>query len=112
MVNLYLYTYENQYMSDLISNDKVKVRHFHETKRFVDDLGTLNDGGAFNDVYKDIDIYPTELQLKVEHSGTHATFLNFLDIAVIHYSLYVYICMYVYIHAQNDGNWAQPLNTF
>ena len=87
-------------MSDLISNDKVKVRHFHETKRFVDDLGTLNDGGAFNDIYKDIDIYPTELQLKVEHSGTHVTFLNFLDITVIHYSLYIYIyvCMYIYMH--------------
>ena len=38
-------------------------------------LGTLNDGGALNDVY----IYPPILQLKVEHCGTHATFLN-LDI--------------------------------
>ena len=38
-------------------------------------------GGVFNDVYKEI--YPRELQLKVEHSGngTHATFLN-LDITV------------------------------
>ena len=61
-------------MSELISNDKVKVRHFNATKRFIDDLGTLNDGGAFNDIYKDI--YPPELQVKVEHSSTHATFLN------------------------------------
>ena len=66
-------------MSELISNEKVKARHFHATKRSIDDLGTLNNGGAFNDVYKDI--YPPELQLKVEHSGTHATFLN-LDIPV------------------------------
>ena len=29
--NLFLYTYENEYMSELISNDKAKVRHFHET---------------------------------------------------------------------------------
>ena len=36
-------------------------------------------GGVFNDVYKEI--YPRELQLKVEHSGTHSTFLN-LDITV------------------------------
>ena len=35
--------------------------------------------GVFNDVYKEI--YSPELQLKVEHSGTHATFLN-LDITV------------------------------
>ena len=61
-------------MSEFISNDKVKARHFHATECFIDDLGTLNDGGAFNDVYKDI--YPPELQLKAKHSSTHATFLN------------------------------------
>ena len=77
--NLFLYTYENKYMSELISSDKVKACHFHATKRFIYDLGTLNDGGVFNDVYKDI--YPPELQLKVEHSGTYATFLN-LDITL------------------------------
>ena len=38
--NLFLYTYENEYMSEPISNDKVKARHFHATKRFIDDLGT------------------------------------------------------------------------
>ena len=32
-------------MLELISNDKVKSRHFHATKRFIDDLGTLSDGG-------------------------------------------------------------------
>ena len=66
-------------MCELISNNKVKACHFHATKHFIDNPGTLNDGDAFNDVYKDI--YPPELQLKVEHSGTHATFLN-LDITV------------------------------
>ena len=40
-------------MSELVSNDKVKTRYFHVTKRFIDDLVTLNDGGVFNDVYKD-----------------------------------------------------------
>ena len=34
-------------MSEHTSNDKVKVHHFHATKRFIDDLGTLNDGGKF-----------------------------------------------------------------
>ena len=77
--NLFLHTYENGCMSELISNDKVKACHFHANKRFIDDLGTLNDGGVFNDVYKDI--YPPEFQLKVEHSGTHGTFLH-LDITV------------------------------
>ena len=77
--NLFLQTYENEYMSELISNDKVKAHHFNATKRLIDDLGTLNDGSVFNDVYKDI--YLLELQLKDEHSGTHVTFLN-LDITV------------------------------
>ena len=54
--SLFLYTHKNEYMSELISNDKVKAHYFHATKRFIDDLGTLNDGGVFNDVYKDI--YP------------------------------------------------------
>ena len=57
----------------------MKARHFQAIKHFIDDTGILNDGGEFNDVYKDI--YPPELELKVERSGTHATFLN-LDITV------------------------------
>ena len=77
--NLFLYAYESNYMSDLIALDKVKARHFHSTNRFIDDLCTLNDGGEFGRVYKDI--YPNELELKVEHSGSHATCLN-LDITI------------------------------
>ena len=77
--NLFLYAYESNYMSELINLDKVKARHFHSTKRFIDDLCALNDGGVFGQVYKDI--YPNELELKVEHSGSHASFLN-LDITI------------------------------
>ena len=62
-------------MSELISNDKVKARHFHATKRFIGDLGTLNDGGCIQWPLQK-DIYPLELQLKVEHYRNHATFLN------------------------------------
>ena len=76
---LVLYTYENECMSELNSNDKVKACHFHATKLIIDDLCSLNDGSAFNDAYKDN--YALELQMKVEHSGTYATFLN-LDITV------------------------------
>ena len=77
--NLFLYTYDNEYMSELVSNDKLKARHFHATKRFVNDFGSLNDGGVFSDVYKGI--YPPELQLKFEHFSTNATLLN-IDITV------------------------------
>ena len=66
-------------MAELIERDKVAARHFHSTKRFIDDLCALNDGGLFERVYRDI--YPEELELKKEHSGHHGTFLN-LDITI------------------------------
>ena len=75
--NLFLYTYEEDFITSMIEIDKVKARHFHSTKRFIDDLCAINDGGEFGRSYKDI--YPDELELKVEHSGMHATFLS-LDI--------------------------------
>ena len=77
--NLFLYQYEQRYITNLITNDKVKARHFHSTKRFIDDLCAINDGGLFGRVYKDI--YPEELELKLEHSGGSASFLN-LDITI------------------------------
>ena len=77
--NLFLYQFENRYMNQLITTDKVKARHFHGTSRFIDDLCAINDGNLFGQIYKDI--YPEELELKVEHSGTHASFLN-LDITI------------------------------
>ncbi len=77
--NLFLYRYEERYMTELISSDKKKARHFHSTKRFIDDLCAINDGGLFGNVYKEI--YPEELELKLEHSGLHASFLN-LDITI------------------------------
>ena len=78
--NLFLYTYEYEYMKQLIQSDKVKARHYHGTNRFIDDLCAINDGDEFGRSHKDI--YPEELELKVEHHGTHATFLS-LDINII-----------------------------
>ena len=77
--NLFLYSYEEKYMTALILSDKVKARHFHSTKRFIDDLCAINDGGEFGRTYKEI--YPEELDLKLEHTGAHASFLN-LDIQI------------------------------
>ena len=39
--NLFSYTHENEYTSELISNEKVD-------KHFIDDIGTLNDRAVFN----------------------------------------------------------------
>ena len=77
--NLFLYSYENQCMSSLISSDKIKARHFHSTKHFIDDLCAINDDGDFGRSI--CNIYPKELESKVEQQRDHATFLN-LDVTI------------------------------
>ena len=47
LVNHFLYFDEEEYMSKIISSDKIKARHFHWTKHLIDDLCTINDGGEF-----------------------------------------------------------------
>ena len=49
------------------------------THRFIHDMLALNDGGHFGKSHKNI--YSKEMQLKKEHSGTHATYLE-LDISI------------------------------
>ena len=61
------------------SSDKIRARHFHSTKRFIDDFCAINYGGEFERSI--CEIYPKELELKVEHQGDHAIFLN-LDITI------------------------------
>ena len=41
--NLFLYSYEHDYIKHLIKEDRVKAKHFHSTFRFIDDLCSLND---------------------------------------------------------------------
>ena len=77
--NLFLYSYEHDYIKKRIKEDRVQAKHFHSTFRFIDDLCSINDGGEFGKVFKDI--YPDELELKVEHEGNSASFLN-LDIRI------------------------------
>ncbi|WP_456235821.1 hypothetical protein [Soonwooa purpurea] len=77
--NLYLHRYEYVYMSSLIRSNARRAHAFHGCKRYIDDMCCLNDGGEFENSYNSI--YPKELELKCEHNGSHATFLD-LDIAV------------------------------
>ena len=45
--NLFLYSYEHEYIKNLIKEDRVKAKHFHSTFCFIDDLyGAINDGGG------------------------------------------------------------------
>ena len=59
--NLYLYSYEESFITNIIETDKVRARHFHSCKRFIDDAININDGGEFGRSQ----IYPSALELKL-----------------------------------------------
>ena len=84
--NLYLYYYENKFITRLMSTDKRRAHKFVNACRFIDDECNINDSGEFARSFHEI--YPEELQLKCEHQGTHATFLD-LDIPIVD-------CIFVY----------------
>ena len=77
--NLYLYHYENVFITRLIRTDKCRDFKFKNCFRFIDDACNLNDGGEFERCY--MEIYPDELKLKCEPKGDHATFLE-IDIKI------------------------------
>ena len=78
--NLYLYFYEHEFVTKLISADKYRARKFLHVFRYIDDQCNLNDSNEFSKSHSEI--YPPELQLKCEHQGNHATFLD-LDISIV-----------------------------
>ena len=57
----------------------MRARKFLNAMRFIDDECNLNDAKEFSKSFQEI--YPSHLQLKCEHEGIHATFLE-LDILV------------------------------
>ena len=77
--NLYLYHYEKEYLSLSIHTDKRKASKFHGVFRFIDDLCAINDSDEFFNSHQNI--YPPVLELKKEHHGEHATFLD-LDLSI------------------------------
>ena len=62
-----------------MSSDKGRAMKFRCANRFIDDECKLNDDGEFGRSFPEI--YPDNLELKCEHEGTHATFLQ-LDITI------------------------------
>ena len=78
--NLHLYAHECQYITTLMKADKMKARKFKYATRFIDDECNLNDDGEFGKSFHLI--YPNDLELKCEHHGSHATFLD-LEITVV-----------------------------
>ena len=77
--NLYLYSYEEKHVSSLMKTDPISARKYKYSFRFIDDEGNLNDSSQFKNSHQII--YPPELQVKCEHDGQHATFLE-LDISI------------------------------
>ena len=84
--SLHLYSYEHTYITNLMRTDKAKAIKFKNATRFIDDECNLNDGGEFGRSFHQI--YPNDLELKCEHQGSHATFLD-LDINVTN-GIFVY----------------------
>ena len=77
--NLHLYSYECSFITRLMSTDKGRAMKFRYATRFIDDNCNLNDDGEFGRSFREI--YPECLQVKCEHQGTHATFLQ-LDVTI------------------------------
>ena len=78
--NLFLSSYESDFMNSLIREDKVKALHYHGSFRFIDDKCCINGSGEFGKSFTNI--YPPSLELKREHNGSHATFLD-LEINIV-----------------------------
>ena len=77
--NLFLYIFELKHVQSFVSKKSERAYKYHGTSRFINDLCNINDGKEFSNAFKCI--YPKELELKIEHSGMHATFLD-LDIKI------------------------------
>ena len=88
--NLHLYAYEYKFITSLMSIDKPRAMRFRYATRFIDDECNLNDGGEFGRSFRFI--YPPELELKCEHQGTQATFLD----------LYIYILDGIFVYRLFD----------
>ena len=68
---------ESKHVQNVISKKSTTTYKYHATSRFIDDLCAINDDDEISKSFKYI--YSGELELKLEHSGTHATYLD-LDI--------------------------------
>ena len=78
MANLYLYYYEYIYMEKLTEVDYGKAIKFNKTRRFIDDIGAINNDGIL--MQEKGNIYPKELILNEENECDKEG--KFLDISV------------------------------
>ena len=71
--------FEFKHVQNFVSKKSTRAYKYHATSQLIDDLCTINDDEEFLKSFKCI--YPGELELKQEHGGTHARFLD-LDIKI------------------------------
>ena len=77
MAKLYLYAYESKFMEILTKENYGAARKFNYTRRYIDDLNTLNNDGQLEKYHKEGRIYPAEMKLNQENESNHkATFLD------------------------------------
>ena len=72
---LFLYFFAVKYIKQLISNGSSNAYKYHGVYRFIDDLCTINGDNVLITSFRNI--YAKELELKVEHLGCNASFLDF-----------------------------------
>ena len=77
MANLYLYYYEAKFMEMLTKENYSAAKKFNYTRRFIDDLHTLNNDGHLEENNNMGRIYPLKLKLNQENQNDDkATFLD------------------------------------
>ena len=71
--------FESKYITSSVTTRSRVPYNFHSIGRFIDELCVINDRNSFVENFKEI--YPKELDLKLEHDGSHAIFQD-LDIEI------------------------------
>ena len=79
--NLFPFLFESKYIKQLIANGSSKAYLYHGASRFIDNLCVIYDGNEFVTSFKNI--YPTELELKIEYEGNHASSFLETDIKML-----------------------------
>ena len=66
LANLFLYSYEHEWMMKMKKTNPQLARQFNRSARYIDDLLTINNDGHMKKYMKNM--YPAELELKHENS--------------------------------------------
>ncbi len=75
IANLFLFYYEYTFLKNNMRNNYYKCKKLNYTYRYIDDITTINDGGYFDKIFKEI--YPSSLDLlKINTNNKQADILD------------------------------------